>query len=68
MTAAAWIFAAGAAWALWVLILYPLLLGLRARNENVVRKGSVTPTVSVILPVRNGEAFLADKLESLFAL
>lgn len=68
MTAAAWIFAAGAAWALWVLILYPLLLGLRARNENAVRKGSVTPTVSVILPVRNGEAFLADKLESLFAL
>ena len=66
MTVAEGIFAAGALWALWVLILYPIVLGLRARNENPVRKGAATPTVSVILPVRNGEQFLADKLESLF--
>jgi cellulose synthase/poly-beta-1,6-N-acetylglucosamine synthase-like glycosyltransferase len=66
MNGAEWVFAGGALWALWVVIGYPIVLGLRARRENPVQKGPLTPTVSVILPVRNGEAFLADKLESLF--
>lgn len=67
MTAAEWIFAAGTLWALWVVVLYPIVLALRAMRENPVRKAPLKPTVSVILPVRNGAAFLADKLESLFA-
>lgn len=64
MTAAGWVFAAAAAWALWVVVLYPLVLGWRARRGDPVRKGPHAPTVSVIIPVRNGAAFLAEKLES----
>ncbi len=53
----------------YVILLYPLLLAFLARG----RKGqcaavSEFPTISVVLPVYNGEAFIRAKLETLFAL
>src|SRR6266446_7477749 len=54
---------------LYVIALYPLLLAFLGRSRPAgVRKSSTLPTVSVILPVYNGEAFIRGKLETLFAL
>jgi cellulose synthase/poly-beta-1,6-N-acetylglucosamine synthase-like glycosyltransferase len=48
---------------------YPLLLGLLARwRTRPVRKAAWSATVSVILPVYNGERWMAAKLESILAL
>jgi poly-beta-1,6-N-acetyl-D-glucosamine synthase len=48
---------------------YPLLLGLLARwRTRTVRKAAWHATVSVILPVYNGERWMAAKLESILAL
>src|ERR1035441_2637384 len=48
---------------------YPLLLGLVARwRTRPVRKAPWPATVSVILPVHNGEPWVAAKLESILAL
>src|SRR5258706_7851521 len=48
---------------------YPLLLGLLARARNrAVLKAPKRATVSVILPVYNGERWIAAKLESILAL
>ena len=48
---------------------YPLLLGLLARRRaRPVRKAAWPATVSVILPVYNGEPWIAAKLESILAL
>src|SRR5450759_1470365 len=48
---------------------YHLLLGLMARwRTRPVRKAAWPATVSVILPVYNGEPWVAAKLESILAL
>ena len=48
---------------------YPILLGLLARwRVRPVRKAAWPASVSVILPVHNGEQWLAAKLESILAL
>ncbi len=48
---------------------YPLLLGLLARwRARPVRKAPWRATVSVVLPVYNGEPWMAAKLESIRAL
>jgi poly-beta-1,6-N-acetyl-D-glucosamine synthase len=48
---------------------YPLLLGWLARwRGRPVAKKEQYKTVSVLIAVRNGEQFLADKLESVLAL
>jgi cellulose synthase/poly-beta-1,6-N-acetylglucosamine synthase-like glycosyltransferase len=48
---------------------YPLLLGLLARwRARPVRKAPWRATVSIILPVYNGERWMAAKLESIRAL
>jgi biofilm PGA synthesis N-glycosyltransferase PgaC len=48
---------------------YPAWLWLRARwSPRPVRRGSITPPVSVVMVVRNEEATLAQKLENLTAL
>jgi biofilm PGA synthesis N-glycosyltransferase PgaC len=48
---------------------YPAWLWLRARwSPRPVRRGSITPTVSVVMVVRNEEATLARKLDNLIAL
>lgn len=53
----------------YVLFGYPLLLALIARYKNrpVYRKPYLT-TVTIILPVRNGEAYVKTKLQNLLAL
>ena len=54
---------------LYTLFGYPLLLGLLARwRPRPVRKAAWPATVSVILPVYNGERWIAAKLESILAL
>jgi cellulose synthase/poly-beta-1,6-N-acetylglucosamine synthase-like glycosyltransferase len=53
----------------YTLVGYPLLLALLARVRNrTIRKSPKQATVSVILPVYNGERWIAAKLESILAL
>ena len=48
---------------------YPLILGLLARwRARPVKKAAWPATVSVILPVHNGERWIRAKLESIQAL
>ena len=47
---------------------YPLLLGWLARRPRPVKKEFTPRRVSVVLPVRNGERWIARKLDSLAAL
>ncbi len=66
MNAAAWIFCLCLAWVIWVIAGYPLWLALRARLwGRPPLSGSYEPTITVILPVHNGDRFLAAKLESI---
>jgi len=68
MNTASLLFVAAAILAGWVLVGYPLWLAwLVRRRERPVRKGPVSDTVSVIIPVRNGGSFLAAKLDSVLA-
>lgn len=63
------IFLLCAAGVVYVLAGYPLLLALLASlRPKPVHKAPYTPSVSVMLPVHNGERWLARKLESIFAL
>ena len=60
---------ASAAFILYVIAAYPLLLAAMARRrERPQPASSWLPTVSVVLPVYNGEAFLRAKLATLAAL
>ncbi len=66
-----WLLGASSGLAFWILIGYPLLLwqvkpkGLAVAKD---RSDSYAPTVSVLLAVHNGEAFLGAKLDSLLEL
>jgi cellulose synthase/poly-beta-1,6-N-acetylglucosamine synthase-like glycosyltransferase len=63
------IFLLSAAYVGYVLFGYPIILGLLARwRSRPVRRGPYEPTVSALLPVHNGEPWIAAKLESLLAL
>ena len=63
------IIAVAALFLLYTLFLYPLLLHVLAeRSGRPVRRAPVTPSVSVLLVVRNGDQWLAAKLDSLLAL
>ena len=63
------IFFISAAFSLYTVAGYPMLLALwaRLRTRPVTRKYTPVP-VTILLPVRNGERWLKAKLESLFAL
>lgn len=68
MNPASLLFLAAAFLAGWILVGYPLWLAWRVRQRvRPVRKGPVSHTVSVIIPVRNGGSFLAAKLDSVLA-
>ncbi len=61
--------AAATAVVFYFLIGYPILLAISRRAAPPVRKDAAfQPTVSILLAVHNGEAFLHRKLESLLAL
>ncbi len=54
---------------IYVLIGYPVVLSLAARRANrTVQKQYTGKTVSILLPVRNGERWIRRKLESIYAL
>lgn len=54
---------------IYTLLLYPLLLHFLAkRRERPVRRVPVTPSVSILIAVRNGAPWLVAKLDSLLAL
>jgi len=62
------LFLLAAAFSLYTVLGYPLLLAVLARRPRPVKKAPVPRRVSVLLPVRNGERWIAAKLESLLAL
>ena len=63
------IFLTSSAYVLYVLAVYPLLLGFLAhRFPKPIQKGDFQPTVSVIIPVRNGAPYVRRKLESVLRL
>ena len=63
------VFVVSAAFIAYTLFGYPLLLSLLARRRRTPLVREDTPrTVSVLLPVHNGERFLAAKLDSILAL
>jgi len=63
------LFCASAALGLYIVLGYPLLLGLMARLwPKPVCKSRQRKTVSVLIPVHNGERFIGAKLDSILAL
>jgi glycosyltransferase involved in cell wall biosynthesis len=63
------VFLCSVAFCAYTLFGYPLLLGLAARwRARPVRKAPWRATVSIVLPVHNGERWMAAKLESIRAL
>src|SRR5688572_30834795 len=63
------VFMAAAGFILYVLFGYPLLLAILSRGAGwPVRKQPLLARVSVLLPVRNGEPWIRQKLESILAL
>jgi biofilm PGA synthesis N-glycosyltransferase PgaC len=63
------LFLLSGAFVAYVLFGYPVLAALLARRRpRPIRRGPIRPTVSILLPVRNGEAWIGAKLESILAL
>ena len=68
-TLATFLFVFSAAVLLYVIAGYPLLLHWMARRHTLpVAKDDVLRTVSIVIAVRNGEKFAADKLNSVLRL
>jgi biofilm PGA synthesis N-glycosyltransferase PgaC len=68
MNLAAVLFLLSAAFVLYTLFGYPLLLILAARRERPIRRKFEEKSVSILLPVRNGESWIRAKLESILSL
>lgn len=67
--AATIVFCLSAALLLYVIGGYPLVLDVLARtHRRPVHKDDVTRSVSIVIAVRNGAPFLAEKLDSILAL
>jgi cellulose synthase/poly-beta-1,6-N-acetylglucosamine synthase-like glycosyltransferase len=63
------VFLAAVAFGLYVVIGYPLLLGILARiSSKPIRKDRQQKSVSILVAVHNGELFIADKLASILSL
>src|SRR5262249_33466423 len=63
------VFLASAAFIIYILLGYPLLLDFLARHRpRPVRKRDIEPAVTVIVPVYNGARWIAPKLDSILAL
>lgn len=64
-----YLFCGAAALGLYILVGYPVLLGLMARlRPKPVLKSRQRKTVSVVVPAYNGEKFIGAKLDSVLAL
>src|SRR5271166_2965367 len=68
MPIAAIIFVFSAALLIYVIAGYPLLLLLFRRSAPPIQKAYVPRTISVLIAVYNGEAFIRGKLESVLSL
>lgn len=69
MTAAWIVFGLALAVVIYVLFGYPAVLALwRPRRAGVFAAADALPTITVVLPVRNGEPWIRRKLESLLAV
>lgn len=68
MTPAVVLFLGAIAFVVYVLFGYPLLLAFLSRKPRPVRKQPMQATVSVLLPVRNGERWIRQKLDSILSL
>lgn len=69
MNVAAILVLASIALLLYVLLVYPLLTGLAARFfPRPVHRAPWTPTVTALIPVRNGERYIERKMATLSAL
>lgn len=56
-------------YAVYIVALYPLLLGLLAKcRARPIQRSHFAPSVSVVLATHNGAPFLKDKLDSIFHL
>ncbi len=63
------IFLLSSTFLVYVLIGYPVLLNFLARRfKNPVHKADYEPTVAVVIPVRNGQAYIRRKLDSMLQL
>lgn len=62
------LFALSCTFVAYVLFGYPLLLAWLARRPAPVKKHFEPKTVTVLLPVHNGERWLSRKLDSIFAM
>jgi len=66
MTAAELTLAGSAVWVLWVLAGYPAWLALRGRLwGDPPHRGPSEPSITAVIPVHNGVAFLSAKLDSI---
>jgi len=69
MTLSWWIFLAASGAVFYFLLGYPLLLRwMPVRIRGVAKDDRHVPSVTVLMAVHNGEAFLAERLENLLAL
>lgn len=69
MTIAEWVFLAAFGGALYILFGYPLVLRcIPVRARSVAKDPGFTPSVTVLMAVHDGEAFLEARLENLLAL
>lgn len=62
------LFSAALLFLFYVLLGYPVLLWVAAKNEHPVRREPFEPSVSFIIAVHNGERYLARKLQSIAEL
>ena len=68
MTAALWVVSTGIAAVLWTIVGFPLVLAARAnraRTRSAIKPQlGALPRVTAVIPVHNGERFVADKIQS----
>jgi cellulose synthase/poly-beta-1,6-N-acetylglucosamine synthase-like glycosyltransferase len=63
------LFMASCAFLLYVIAGYPLLLKILASFfRKPIKKGDYSPSVAVVIPVRDGEQYISRKLDSILAL
>jgi cellulose synthase/poly-beta-1,6-N-acetylglucosamine synthase-like glycosyltransferase len=62
------IFVASSAAMVYVVAGYPLLLARAARRGRPIRRAPMFPSISIVVPVYNGELYLDEKIRSILAL
>ncbi len=69
ITVAGWLCALAGLYLGYVVAVYPILLRILVKfKSRPIRKEDLLPTVALVIPVRNGDAYLERKLENALAL